>query len=920
MRYSQFMQDVIPSDLAADFDPSGERSRTVHQAFLDALPRLKKSPLTEEDYSRAWAKVDQAHELCPGSVFHLPRTVKIDDWTLKVNGSFISKEDAKRVVPRKPNWRLQRLPAQFKAGGIDLEPFEDRPGYDPETQVPRRKDVRGQVMSYAEHIYRYQHRTAVYLLFINGESFRAMRWDRAGVITTEAVNYIKTPDGTGALLKFLHCFSKLTAKQQGIDTTVVELTPATCGWKRMDEICTCLHDLPDHDHLISDPTTIHEAFLDDAKAKTALGSDDTHLHLDPTHICKNPSSHRPLNPHVLPDFVYVRALWKNSLVRGPRYMFTVSGQRYLAGELAVFTASGLIGRGTRGYVALEWSTQRLVFLKDTWRSYYKGFDSEGTILRRLNAAGVENVPTVIAEEDVEDQETLASEYSPETGPRHVEDLPAFGTATAEQPMDETRVIAPRPKAKKRTTKRTTKRKRETPAQPHNGVQMVQSELSTTAQGPGPSPIADSSSSAAQAQASSSGGAVKRTADEVVAEDRRVQGMGLRRLCHSRLVMKEICLPLMRFANSKQLVTVVADAIAAHESAYTRCGYIHTDVSVGHLLIRARVVKVEGGYTVRRQGVLVDWHVGKHKDDKQAHQPARSATWDFMSIWLLQHPEIPVTIPDELESFLHVLIYPAVRRVRHNFDDIRGFIDSYFHGYSRDHNGRFIGSDTKYMCIMFAKLHTQFAHLRFCDEDGNAGTHPLNRLIVSLLCYFQARYKVLEWNQQKDVPQIPTTGNSACPGSADSSSQSFLGTSEPVPSRKTVFQYSSDKLEATKIKIAADLRSRSEPSEDKSDMATALNDHAAIRTIFAHFLESPEYVWPRNDTVPDRLEGYVPREREFEDVADPDAPETSKRIRRTGRKAAAETNADTVKASISRSRANRASSTAGATMRRRPDRT
>ena len=66
-------------------------------------------------------------------------------------------------------------------------------------------------------------------------------------------------------------------------------------------------------------------------------------------------------------------------------------------------------------------------------------------------------------------------------------------------------------------------------------------------------------------------------------------------------------------------------MSAHESAYTRCGYIHRDVSVGHLLIRARVVEVEGGYTVRRQGVLVDWHVGK-KEDEQAHGPARSVSY------------------------------------------------------------------------------------------------------------------------------------------------------------------------------------------------------------------------------------------------------------------------------------------------------
>ena len=162
----------------------------------------------------------------------------------------------------------------------------------------------------------------------------------------------------------------------------------------------------------------------------------------------------------------------------------------------------------------------------------------------------------------EDQETLTSDYSPETGSRHVEDLPAFGTATAVQPMDETRVIAPRPKAKKRSTRR----KRKTAAQSHNGVQSAQSapslaqDLSNSAQGP--SPVAESSSSAFQAQASSSGGGVvKSTAEEVAGEDRRVQGMGLRRLCHSRLVVNEVCLPLMRFANSKQLVTVVADAIA-----------------------------------------------------------------------------------------------------------------------------------------------------------------------------------------------------------------------------------------------------------------------------------------------------------------------------------------------------------------------
>ena len=61
MRYSQFMRDVIPSDLAADFDLTGERTRSVHRAFLEALgitqgQRREQWDLTQEDYSRAWVR------------------------------------------------------------------------------------------------------------------------------------------------------------------------------------------------------------------------------------------------------------------------------------------------------------------------------------------------------------------------------------------------------------------------------------------------------------------------------------------------------------------------------------------------------------------------------------------------------------------------------------------------------------------------------------------------------------------------------------------------------------------------------------------------------------------------------------------------------------------------------------------------
>ena len=53
---------------------------------------------------------------------------------------------------------------------------------------------------------------------------------------------------------------------------------------------------------------------------------------------------------------------------------------------------------------------------------------------------------------------------------------------------------------------------------------------------------------------------KRTADDVAAEDRRIQGTGLRHLVHSRIVTRDICLPFMEFTNSRQLVQIVLECI------------------------------------------------------------------------------------------------------------------------------------------------------------------------------------------------------------------------------------------------------------------------------------------------------------------------------------------------------------------------
>lgn len=67
----------------------------------------------------------------------------------------------------------------------------------------------------------------------------------------------------------------------------------------------------------------------------------------------------------------------------------------------VVTPLKLTGRGTRGYWAVETTTSRVVFLKDTWRVESNG-GVEGDLLDHFNELGVRNVPAVVTYGDVPD--------------------------------------------------------------------------------------------------------------------------------------------------------------------------------------------------------------------------------------------------------------------------------------------------------------------------------------------------------------------------------------------------------------------------------------------------------------------------------------------------------------------------------------
>ena len=361
--------------------------------------------------------------LCPGYLINLSENQydEGDDHKYKIDASFIKEEDRERLIPNVPNWPLQKLSAEFKRGGTSLDPYNDKKGQNVESQTDSRLKVGGQIMSYSNHVFVYQHRIALFFIFINGDEFRMMRWDHSGHIVTEATNYVTNLHKTRVMLELLYSFSKLSREQQGEDPTVVQLSPESCGWKRMDELAAAHPydlDTQERDIPLDDPQV--EGYLNPhPRSAPAYLFENNILPEDPTQPA--PSTAVSPSEQTIPDKKDVRDLFRSTLApEWPRYQISVRGRKYLAGK-PIFKSSGVVGRGTRGYVALDWAEQRLVFLKDTWRPFYTGLLSEGAILKELNERGVRYVPTYLLDEDIPGQETLTSSYSPTTGSKTVLD-------------------------------------------------------------------------------------------------------------------------------------------------------------------------------------------------------------------------------------------------------------------------------------------------------------------------------------------------------------------------------------------------------------------------------------------------------------------------------------------------------------------
>ncbi|KAF9470862.1 hypothetical protein BDN70DRAFT_769812, partial [Pholiota conissans] len=123
--------------------------------------------------------------------------------------------------------------------------------------------------------------------------------------------------------------------------------------------------------------------------------------------------------------------------------------------------------------------------------------------------------------------------------------------------------------------------------------------------------------------------------------------------HYRLVLGVVGRDLASFRSTKELVTAIHDAVVAHKQVLEKGDIMHRDISVGNILI------LDTG-----RGILIDFDLCKRLEDmkKEARATERSGTWQFMSARLQNNPMVHPERADDLESFLHVLTWIALRYV------------------------------------------------------------------------------------------------------------------------------------------------------------------------------------------------------------------------------------------------------------------
>ncbi|KAJ7903694.1 hypothetical protein B0H14DRAFT_3421873 [Mycena olivaceomarginata] len=135
---------------------------------------------------------------------------------------------------------------------------------------------------------------------------------------------------------------------------------------------------------------------------------------------------------------------------------------------------------------------------------------------------------------------------------------------------------------------------------------------------------------------------------------------IREHIHYRIVFDVIGEPLSSFESTYNLVSCMRDAFQAHHIAYTAAKVEHRDVSIGNIL----AVKMAGIY----RGLLIDWELARVEKDQTAKAYERTGTRQFMAARLFDDPLPTRNVGDDIESFVLLLFWIAVRYAPNKMSD------------------------------------------------------------------------------------------------------------------------------------------------------------------------------------------------------------------------------------------------------------
>ena len=238
-------------------------------------------------------------------------------------------------------FELKRMGATLRGANAEQVPFA-KIDY-------KSRRILGQLAIYAKEIFDHQHRTHLFQLLVCGRHARLIVWDRSGAIVSESFDYIEHPQ---LMAEFFWRYNHMTEAARGNDSTAVLAT------SHEEELFT----------------TKVEQFVEDMN---------------------NPEHPQHKLPHaedtLSPDYRVYKITIIDEFSQLPEDVLV---------QRPFFLGDSIFGRSTRGYIAYVLSSQKLRFLKDTWRIVREPLTPERALYAILEQADIPHVPRDVLGGDV----------------------------------------------------------------------------------------------------------------------------------------------------------------------------------------------------------------------------------------------------------------------------------------------------------------------------------------------------------------------------------------------------------------------------------------------------------------------------------------------------------------------------------------